>query len=107
MKCSQTLREEGKPYPRTCAIHGLHCPPIVCKYCGWFDGAGVAHDCRQELQHKILKLCKQRAELLAACKEVLASGFSHKARSYVELQVSAVFLAELQQLVAKAEVSDE
>ena len=23
MICSKTLREQGKPYPRTCAVHGL------------------------------------------------------------------------------------
>ena len=25
-KCSKVLMAEGKPYPRTCAVHGLKCP---------------------------------------------------------------------------------
>lgn len=28
MTCSRILREQGKPYPRTCPVHGLReCPP--------------------------------------------------------------------------------
>lgn len=29
MICSKVLREQGKPYPRTCAVHGLECPECV------------------------------------------------------------------------------
>lgn len=30
MVCNRILREQGKPYPRTCSVHGLNsCPPSI------------------------------------------------------------------------------
>lgn len=65
MICSQTLREQGKPYPRTCAVHGLG--PCI-------DGTGV--ECPECIE-KQPDVEKQRDAWRAACRylyEVIGEG---------------------------------
>jgi len=85
---------------------------VTCQECE-ADGPVRDYRCKlpkEQADEALIEAWNKRpinAELLAACREIAASGISHKGRGYVEIQVATEALDDINALVKAAEVSDE